>query len=132
VGLLTPFFFILGLSLITAGLLPYRKSVKIQSHPHQIAIDQEQLFFAERGTLTLSIPLTIIERIDFKEFGDQFGLAILLKNRHNEKIIVHKNGFNAADFSNSCLKKFHYHFFFPYFPKKTVSKIVEDSHDYPL
>lgn len=57
--------FLFGLGLITWGLLPYRKFVRLQSKPNEIRLFEQELQFWANNECRLIIPLHQIKRAEY-------------------------------------------------------------------
>lgn len=73
--------FLIGIGLITWGLLPYRRLTRLEKKPDQITlIGMEFLEFYSRGQKKMSVPLQDILKTDYVSSPSNYGIAIWLKH----------------------------------------------------
>ena len=78
--------FLLSLSLITFGLLPYRRLSRLQLKPNELVLDHfHQLTFYSKGQAILTFPLQSIVQANYIDHPQQYGIAIWMK----DSIVVH-------------------------------------------
>lgn len=111
--------FILGLGLIAFGLLPYKKLSKLQLNPHEIQNDGQNLLFIKGGKPLFKIDLISIQKIEYVERNDLYGLGIILKKPLKEKIKILQPQCPIQYYSCEG-----YDLFLPYFLKNVVNEII--------
>src|ERR1700722_11997007 len=79
--------------LIGLGLFPYRTLSRLETRPHELSTDGNTLFFAKSGRLLFKISLTSIEKMEYLEKGDLYGVAIHLKRVCCDKVVVVQRSF---------------------------------------
>lgn len=93
-------------SLITLGLLPYRKLTRLEKKPDELIISENQIQYIVRGKSSLTIPQQNIARTAYVEHGNMYGICVWLKHPTPNK--------------NS-----RYDLFFPYFSEKAALTLQE-------
>lgn len=72
--------FCLGIFLIGWGLIPYRKLTRLETHPHQLIIDETSLtFLASRGGVR-TYHLSEIKQMNYWESKTRYGLQLELES----------------------------------------------------
>ncbi len=116
---------LVGGGLITYGLIPYRKLCRIESVPSElILIDGKFLQLITLGKQVYSIPMVSIEKIDYLEQGDDYGITIQLKKDLREKIVVHDPSFNMSKQQQLSRDKYSCDLFIPYFGRRSFTRIA--------
>jgi hypothetical protein len=107
--------YLISIGLITAGMLPYRRLVKLQLNPEELYLTEnhEVIYFSKKRKL-LTLPL---EAVDFWEYVDtwnRYGIAVKLKSPLRRPVIVHQleevENLRKRSLSNGMSD-----LFFPYF-----------------
>ncbi|MBA3957825.1 MAG: hypothetical protein H0X51_05460 [Parachlamydiaceae bacterium] len=112
-------------TLISVGLLPYRKLTRLERHPHElIAIEDQALQFYVRGQLVLTIPSISVQRYTYIVNGQDYGIAVHLKQPLPEKLVVHEHSFKMRKFQERSRKKYNCDLFFPYFSERSYDELV--------
>lgn len=125
--------FLLSLGLITLGLLPYRRIVRLQLKPNEITlIDAEQLTFFSRGRKKLTIPLQSIAKIEFIENPLHYGIAVFLKHPTPHPIIVHESPQELKKMRKKGEKNGGAHLFFPYFNRHAYEELIDWISESPI
>ncbi len=118
--------FLTGMALIALGLWPYRQLSRLQLHPHLLQVDAESLTFKRNGKPLMQIPLTCLEKMDYLEKEDLYGIGIWLKKQSREKIKVLQPHFDGAAFMAHSQQQFEgCDLFMPYFTEATWKEIRE-------
>lgn len=76
--------FILGITLIAWGLIPYRKLSRLAAKPNQILVSKDHLEYYSGGILKMSLLLQTIEKWDFIQQGTMYGIRIEIKSKSND------------------------------------------------
>lgn len=71
---------VVGLGLISIGLLPYKALARLEIKPHQIIIDDDFLTFLQRGKPPLKIPLVNIVKAEYLERKNSYGIMLFFKD----------------------------------------------------
>lgn len=117
---------IVSLIFITIGLLPYRRMVKLETHPDELQIDEKNLLFSRNGKPLLQIPLSAISELHYIEEPHLYGLSIRLKPSPLEKVKVLQEGFDIENFISESRTRFNgCDIFLPYFSELTSTEINE-------
>lgn len=115
---------ILSASLITYGLLPYRRLMRLQRKPNEIILSEELLQYVENNKRQITLPLSLIKKASYLEDKDDYGIGIWLKSaEYSEKIIVHNPSFDLQKKVNQSEKRWKCDLFFPYFSRRSFSRI---------
>ncbi len=71
------FVFIIGFVAIAAGLLPYRRCVRLQEQPHQLILHGKgDITYLIEGNVVCTLPLSWIERAVFCKETHPYGIAL--------------------------------------------------------
>lgn len=81
--------FILGIGLITCGLLPYRRLWRLELNPCELVADDNYLSLFHRGKRLLCIPQKEIAKIQYFEEKHAYGLRVNLKTKLQKKTIFY-------------------------------------------
>lgn len=109
--------------LIGYGLLPYRKLSRLQLRPHELRCDERHLLFAREGKLLLKIPVSSVEKIEYGEREERYGLRISLKRPPVEKIAILQSGFDINTMVTEAQTHFACDLFLPYFTDTSAKKL---------
>lgn len=115
--------FLTSLTLITWGLLPYRRLRRLEMQPYQLTVDDEWLHFTAGGRRRLSIPWASIAKLDYCGKKRNYGIGIVLKKPLPEKIIVH--GTNTGFSKTPWLTSAGCDIFMPYFSARSYQTLVD-------
>lgn len=119
--------FLLGLALITWGLLPYRRLRNLELNPYSLMIEEGRwLHFSAKGELLFSLPLSDIRRYAYIEKGNDYGIGLWLKNPLSEKIAIHSKNFDFEKYRKRSLRHQNCEIFLPYFSKRSF-QVFSDS-----
>ena len=114
-----PIFFS-GLLLIAFGLYPYRKLNRLETKPHEFHYDGETFFFLKQGKPLFKIAEKSIEKMDYVEKNELYGIAIWLRRPIEEKVLVLQAHFDFKAFASDSAKRFEgCDLFLPFFSKNT-------------
>ncbi len=69
---------IIGITLITIGLLPYRKLKRLVDQPNQVIITTSSLTYLERQKVRKEILISDIKAISFFDEGSHYGIILKL------------------------------------------------------
>lgn len=69
---------LLSLALITLGLLPYRRLMRLQLHPNELTLSEEELLYTRKKAPPLWIGRSSIATIRWLRQGELYGIAITL------------------------------------------------------
>lgn len=90
--------FIIGIGLITWGMLPYRQLKRLENTPNMLAVDPDWIILSVKNTPTLSIPVAVIEKVHYIEDGKNYGIGVNLKKPTSLKVISHVKGLAMREF----------------------------------
>ncbi len=114
---------IISALLIGLGLIPYRKLSRLETCPHEIMIDGNTFLFFAKGKPLLNIPTALIEKIEYVEKDDLYGLGIQLKSGI-QKVKVLQRSFDIDAFVSDARSRFSCDLFLPYFTERTLSELT--------
>ncbi len=119
----TPILLVAG-TLIAKGLIPYRKLSRMETKPDELLLVQDEYIqYMQNGNQIYTIPLKMIEKLDYIEKGDNYGIGVYLKKAGDEKIIVHDRKFPMEQYQNQSRTKYGCDLFIPYFSRRAFMKI---------
>lgn len=114
-----------GSGLIAYGLIPYRRLCRFEKNPSELIVDESGFVqFIEGGKLVYSIPLENIEHLDYYEKGNNYGICVTLKDKAEQKVIVHQSRFNASQYQRHCRKIYDCDLFIPYFGRRAFTRLA--------
>lgn len=70
---------LLSLALITLGLLPYRRLARLQLHPNELTLSEEELLYTRKKAPPLWIDRSSIADLRWLRRGELYGIAITLR-----------------------------------------------------
>lgn len=118
--------FLISMTLITWGLLPYRRLRRLEMSPYRLTLDDKKwLHFAKGTSQQFGIPLCSLERIDYIEKKHDYGIGITLKEPLPKKLVVYINHFSLMDFRRKSLKRYGCDLFLPYFSNRSYQELLE-------
>lgn len=119
-----PWLFGIGMFLIAAGLIPYRRLNALQENPDQIIIDPKALHLKTKGRMLFSLPLRSIAKVTFIN-DPKPGMGICLAEPIPEKIQVHCKRFSMEAFQKRNRRACGHPLFFPYFTEASCKELQE-------
>lgn len=131
--------FLIGIALITLGLLPYKRLKKLEEKPSTLTVDQTALHYSSKGKIRFSIPIVSIARLDYMPEinssiqqateaagqANEYGIKIFLNKPLKEKVIVQDPHFDFSRFSQQSLARHGSDLFLPYFSPRTYKTLEE-------
>lgn len=112
---------IAGGALVTIGLLPYRKLVRMENKPNELILNENSsIQWIERGRPCFTIPCASIAKTEFLENKSDYGIGIWLKHPLPEKIIIHRIGSNLSRWSHKECD-----IFLPYLTERAFKEMKE-------
>ncbi len=110
--------FCVGMTCISIGLLPYRKLTRLQLKPHAIHSSGHELIFLKSGKPLFKVLLGSLEKIEYLEKEETYGLGLWLKRPVEAKVKVLQPRFNFSRFTQRSMEEFEgCDLFLPYFSK---------------
>lgn len=116
---------IIGVGLITFGLLPYRKLKRLESKPNELVVDIKHLHYIVKGKNLCTVPLSCIQQLDHFHHSCNYGIKMTLKKAMPEKIRFYNTQLNMCLWQKKSLKSHHCDLFFPYFSARTYATIED-------
>lgn len=111
--------------LVTVGLLPYKRLVKLGKQPYElVAIEDKSLQFFSHGRHIFTIPTNSIEKLTYIERKNVYGIGLKLKKPLPEKLSVHDSRYPVERFQTRSRKVFNHDFFFPYFTQRSYDDLI--------
>lgn len=120
--------FIIGLALITAGMLPYKQLTQLELFPHLLELNsptdaqQYELHYFQKGKPYLAIPVTIIKKLNYIDANDHYGIAIELKQTSAAKVRILQNK-SPIKFLAMSKKISRADIFLPFFSRYTFEEL---------
>jgi hypothetical protein len=117
---------ICGGLLITWGLLPYRKLIRLENCPNEIVITElEELLFSQQGRPLLMVYLENIEELAFLDDDNRYGIGLWVKKPVLENIITLTPSLDLIFYQEDCQKKYFCDVFLPNFSKRSFTELEE-------
>lgn len=119
-----PFLFLFSLSLITWGLLPYRRLKRLEEKPSTLILEGEEwLHYSVRGKPLFSIPIASIDHIIFIDKPSTYGIGVILKDHLPKKLVVQDTSFDPMQFPPRSLEWHPCDLFFQYFSQRSFNAL---------
>ena len=122
-----PVLFLVGITCIAIGLIPYRRLAALLIKPNKLVVDEELWQFIEGDRKLFSIPSNDVGRVEYVEDPKGYGIAILLKNPAN-KIQVHSKAAQLYRFQSNHFPSKPPHLYLPYFSQRaylTLNNLID-------
>lgn len=117
--------FIVGLLLITWGLLPYRKLTRLENNPNEIIVtDLEELYF-KQGTPVFKIALENIEEMAYVDNNSHYGIGLWIKKPQTKNILVLHPTLDLKAYLKDCQNRYFCDVFLPNFSKRSFKELEE-------
>ena len=85
-------FYLMGLGLITGGLLPYRRFSRLQLKPNELIVDDlNQIVYCSKGKKILTIQLQSVSKMSYVDHPRHYGILIWLKPMPIAPIVIHQS-----------------------------------------
>lgn len=118
--------FLICLGLITIGMLPYRRLVRLQMNPNELhMVDPSNLQYYSKGQSLLTLPLNSIAKVDYIDRKTIYGIAVWLKPPPNDPVIVHQCRHVVDALRQQGQKLAGANLFFPYFNQRAFQELAE-------
>ena len=118
--------FLICLGLITIGMLPYRRLVRVQMNPNELhLVDSNHLQYYSKGRSLLTLPFNSIAKVDYIDKKTLYGIAIWLKPPPNQPVIVHQCRKMVDALRQQGQRLAEADLFFPYFNQRAFQELVE-------
>lgn len=115
----------IGIGLIAFGLLPYRRLVRLEASPSEIVItDSNYLQYFSSGKQRYSIPMEMIQKSDYIEEKNSYGIALWFDVESTKKIIVHDRSFDMGKEQRISRKKYGCDLFIPNFGRRSFLRLA--------
>lgn len=125
--------FLLSIGMITLGLLPYRRIVRLQLKPNEITlVDADQLIFFSRGRKKLTIPIPSIAKMEYIDHPVRYGIAVFLNKPPPRPLSVHESPQEVEKMRYEGQKKGEADLFFPYFNRHAYEELIDWISDNPI
>lgn len=109
--------FIAAITLVTIGMIPYRKLTRLENKPDEIHINQDHSWvYYRKGKQILEIPQGTIESMRYIS-QDQYGICLSLKKNPENKVKVYQPGLRMSHFGCDL--------FFPYFSERAFKQLAD-------
>lgn len=115
--------FIFSFTLITFGLLPYRRITYLEKNPHKIEIGNKSFLFAQHGKPSFTVPTISVKKITYIDRGNDYGIGVTLKTPVSQKIYVHDQSFNMEKYQGMSRSKYGCDLYLPYFSERSFERM---------
>lgn len=123
-----PWLFLFSLTLITWGLLPYKRLKRLEEKPDTLTIEGLRwIHFSVRGKSLFSIPIDSIEHVNYVDQGRSYGIAITLKQPLPKKLVIQDPSCDLESVFK-LKRSLNLHgcdLFFPYFSRRSYESMQE-------
>jgi len=112
--------FVFGIALITLGMMPYRKLVRIENCPDEIHVNDDHTWvYYVKGKKLAEIPQETMESVNFIARDPSYGICIHFKKNSSSKVKVSDSDTQLQ------INKFGCDLFMPYFTERSVHQLNE-------
>ncbi|MEM1282501.1 MAG: hypothetical protein AAGG81_03000 [Chlamydiota bacterium] len=119
------FFLLAGGGLMVYGLIPYRRLQRMENDPSELVIlEGEHLQLISFGVQQYTIPLNKVEKIEYLEKGQEYGIGIWFNSEVDDRVIVHNQRLNVARLMKKSQQKFGCDLFIPYFGRRSYTRLA--------
>lgn len=113
------FIFAIGIAIVSYGMIPYRKIVRLENLPDEIHVNEDHTWVYYRGGKKVAeIPKETIESASFITHDPNYGICVSLKKNPVAKVKV------CAE-AKLQVNKFGCDLFLPYFTERAVNQLNE-------
>jgi hypothetical protein len=118
--------YLIGIYLISLGLLPHRKLLLLETSPNEIHINSVLiLIFKVKGTTLFSVPCVSLTKMSYIEKGSDYGIAFWFSNSSFKNVLIYSHKVKLDDLQSESKKKYGCDIFLPYFSKRSYTEMVE-------
>ena len=120
--------FVVGVGLITWGLLPYRNLSRIENKPDELMLVGTNLVdFYIQGQKVLSLPTKAVKKWMHIETDELYGIGVQLHPGSLPSVTVYQS-LDESVTKPAIQKQFQVDLFFPYFTKRSFDELLEELH----
>lgn len=114
---------ITSLGLITLGLLPYRRLCALEDNPNILVLTSDGIIYYHRQRKRLTLPFKSIEKIEYLQDQNLYGIGIWLKEDAAPPTI-HDPLFNANSHQKRARKLFKTDLLLPFFTERVCNELI--------
>jgi hypothetical protein len=116
--------YLISIGLITTGMLPYRRLIKLQLNPEELYLTEnhEVIYFSKKRKL-LTLPLEAVESWEYIDTWNRYGIAVKLKSSLQRPIVVHQRHEEVEKLRKRGHDNGRLDLFFPYFSKYVCEEL---------
>lgn len=119
---------LVSFGLIAIGMIPYRRLCRLEERPAKLVInDVNELIYIHNDLKKITIPYEIIEKMEYFEDGNIYGIGVWIKKDAAKKIRVHDPLFDYQRRQKQAKKRFGCDLFLPFFSKRTLGDLNFES-----
>lgn len=113
--------FLVGGSMIAFGLIPYVRWRALQNQPNHLLLTwEDSVIFSQKGKELYRVPLSAIDRIEYYEKKQVYGVRVWLKE---EESVQWASNINEKRYLADMQKIHHCDLFFPFFSRRAYFKL---------
>lgn len=121
--------FFFSLTLLTWGLLPYRRLSRFQLNPDELVIAKGKgngngLYYISKGKKILSFQLESVHHISYIDNSEHYGIAFFFKKSAHSSIVIYEEA-GAKKVQNNSRNKGKGDLFFPFFNRRSYEELIE-------
>lgn len=115
------FIFVGGIALVTFGMIPYRKLVRLENSPDEIHVNDDHAWvYYRKGKKIAEIPREAIESSDFVAHDPDYGICVQLKKNPPSKVKVFMPDAQLQ------MNKYGCDLFLPYFTERSMNQLSKE------
>ena len=80
--------FLVGIGLITWGMLPYRRLKQLENSPYVIKVENHTIYCFKGGKETYRLDMNNIENLEYVDDVRLYGIRIILKSPENSTVFL--------------------------------------------
>lgn len=97
----------------------------MENEPSELVfVDGEYLQLITFGKQQYTIPIAMIEKTDYIERGNDYGIGVWFVQGSDHKVIVHNQRLNIAKAMEKSQQKYGCDLFIPYFGKRSYTRLA--------
>lgn len=117
------FIFVIAISLITYGLLPYRRLCRLQLQPYELKANGREVTYSSKNKKILTLPLDSVSEFRYIQDPIHYGIAVFLQSKPKSTIVVHQHS-NEVEHLRKDGLPFGAALFFPFFNRRAYDELV--------
>lgn len=116
---------LVGGGLMVYGLIPYRRLTKMEEQPSELYLaDDDYMQLIAGGKQQYTIPMDMIQKTEYIDRGNDYGIAIWFVPNAANKMIIHNHRLNVARYLKKSRQRYACDLFIPYFGRRSYTRLA--------